>query len=124
MIIKIDDFDFEKLNINTINMMCYLNEYLEDEWIIKKKNNCFIISKNKSKIYTLEYLKVNGTAIESDKQKYILTFLFNGLSNGWSIKKINKKYIFSKKHEGKKEIFSDNYINTFMKDNFNFNLIK
>jgi hypothetical protein len=124
MIINIDKFDFEKLNNNTINMMYYLNEYLEHEWKIKKRDTCFIISKEKSKIYTLECLNVTGVTIESDKQKYILAFLFNGLNNGWAIKKKDNKYIFSKNHEGKKEIFSDNYVNTFMKEAFNFKLIK
>ncbi len=41
--------------------------------------------------------------------------------------KSNNQYIFYKNHKGKKEIFSDNYINTFftfLKDVFNFNLIK
>ena len=41
-----------------------------------------------------------------------------------SSKEVQAVYIFSKKHEGKKEIFSDSYINTFLKENFNFNLIK
>ena len=36
-------------------------------------------------------------------------------------KKNKDEYIFIKNHEGKKEIFSNNYINTFLKDNFNFN---
>jgi hypothetical protein len=53
-----------------------------------------------------------------------LAFIYNGLNNGWTIKKQKNEYIFSKKHEGKKEIFSDSYINTFLKENFNFNLIK
>jgi hypothetical protein len=124
MIVNFDNFDFEKLNTNTINTMYYLNDYLEKEWKIKKRDNCFIISKHKSKIYTLDYLNNTGTPIEIDKEKYILAFLFNGLNNGWTIKKNNKKYIFSKNHEGKKEFFSDTYINTFIKDNFNLQLIK
>ena len=56
--------------------------------------------------------------------KYKLGFLYNVLNNGWVIKKSNANYIFIKNHEGKTEIFSNNYINTFLKENFNFNLIK
>jgi len=124
MIVNMESFDFEKMNSNTVSMMNYLNDYLENEWKIKKKQNCYIISNHCSKIYTLDSLQVNGTAISDSKQKYILAFIYNGLNNGWTIKKQNSKYIFSKNHEGKKEIFSDSYINTFLKDNFNFNLIK
>ena len=57
--------------------------------------------------FTCMYSQVNGTAISDSKQKYILAFIYNGLNNGWTIKKQNSKYIFSKNHEGKKEIFSD-----------------
>lgn len=124
MKINMESFDFENLNQKTINMMNYLNDYLENEWKIKKKENCYIIYNNKSKIYTLDNLQVNGNKIINNKQQYILAFIYNGLNNGWTIKKYNNQYIFSKNHEGKKEIFSDSYINTFLKDNFNFNLIK
>jgi hypothetical protein len=125
MKINTENFDFEKINDNVLNMMTYLYNYIEDGWKIKKRDNCYIIYNNHSKIYTLDNLnfKNNNTEI-NDKNKYILAFLFNGLNNGWTIKKNNKKYIFYKNHEGKKEIFLDNYINTFLKENFNFNLIK
>jgi hypothetical protein len=54
--------------------------------------------------------------IEAEKfQKMI--FVFNALEAGWTIKKRNDSFIFSKNHEGKKEIFSDSYLNGFMKTN-------
>ena len=46
-----------------------------------------------------------------------MTLIFNALENGWSIKKKNNVYIFNKKHEGKIEIYSDEYLTTFMRDN-------
>lgn len=46
-----------------------------------------------------------------------MLFIFNSLENGWKIKKINDKYIFSKKHENKKEVLLDNYLNNFIKEN-------
>lgn len=58
--------------------------------------------------------------IDQDKFKKIV-FLYNALDNGWSIKKRNNSYIFQKNHEGKKEIFDDNYLSIFMKDNSNIN---
>jgi hypothetical protein len=52
-------------------------------------------------------------------QKMVL--LFNAINDGWSIKKQNDSYIFKKNHEGKKEIFHDNYLLTFMEGNFDIN---
>ena len=48
-----------------------------------------------------------------------MAFLYNALENGWDIKKINKKYIFSKKHEGKKEVYLDSYLRNFLENNIN-----
>lgn len=52
-----------------------------------------------------------------------MVFLFNALEDGWEIKKNDDKYIFVKKHEGKKEVFSDNYLRRFIEQNFNINKI-
>ena len=53
-----------------------------------------------------------------------MAFIFNALDNGWEIKKKENAYIFSKKHEGKKEVFLDNYLIQFMVRNFNIDSIK
>ena len=47
-----------------------------------------------------------------------MKFLYNALEDGWEIKKNEDKYIFVKKHEGKKEVFSDNYLRLFIEKNF------
>jgi hypothetical protein len=52
-----------------------------------------------------------------------MLFLYNALNNGWTIKKRNESYIFTKNHEGKKEIFNDSYLSIFMKDNMDINTI-
>ena len=52
-----------------------------------------------------------------------MTSLYNALEDGWEIKKNNDKYIFIKKHEGKKEVFSDNYLRRFIETNFDINKI-
>ena len=52
-----------------------------------------------------------------------MLFLFNAINDGWSIKKRNDSYIFSKNHEGKKEVFLDSYLLSFMKGNFDINKI-
>ncbi len=62
--------------------------------------------------------------LEVDKIKFQkMIFLYNALDNGWSIKKRNDSYIFTKNHEGKKEIFDEAYLSIFMKENVNINNI-
>jgi hypothetical protein len=63
-------------------------------------------------------------SLEIDKIKFQkMVFLFNALDNGWSIKKRKDSYIFTKNHEGKKEVFDETYLATFMKDNIDINNI-
>jgi hypothetical protein len=50
-----------------------------------------------------------------------MLFLFNAINDGWSIKKRRDSYIFTKNHEGKKEILLDSYLLSFMKGNFDMN---
>lgn len=46
-----------------------------------------------------------------------LMFLNNALNDGWSIKKSAENYIFTKKHENKREIFQENYLENFIISN-------
>lgn len=46
-----------------------------------------------------------------------MIFIMNALEKGWSIKKAQESYIFTKKHENKKEIFQENYLEEFIKSN-------
>lgn len=69
-------------------------------------------------------LKINNIDLNVNSNKlHKMIFIFNALENGWTIKKKNKKYIFSKNNEGKKEIFSEDYLPSFIKDNSNINNI-
>lgn len=69
-------------------------------------------------------LKINNVDLNVNSNKlHKMIFIFNALENGWTIKKKNKKYIFSKNNEGKKEIFSEDYLASFIKDNSNINNI-
>jgi hypothetical protein len=64
----------------------------------------------------------NAKSLEINKIKFQkMVFLFNALDNGWSIKKRKDSYIFTKNHEGKKEIFDESYLSIFMKDNTDIN---
>jgi len=46
-----------------------------------------------------------------------MLFICNALNNGWSIKKRKDSYIFTKNHEGKKEVFLDSFLQNFIMKN-------
>jgi hypothetical protein len=52
------------------------------------------------------------------KQYQKIIFINNALEDGWSIKKMNEKYIFTKKHENRREIFQEDYLENFIISNF------
>ena len=52
-----------------------------------------------------------------------MAFLYNALENAWTIKKNKDCYVFSKNHEGKKEVYLDSYLKRFMETNLDFNKI-
>ena len=50
------------------------------------------------------------------KAQHKITFIINAIESGWSVRKRNGSYIFSKKHEGRKEIFKETYLDTFINE--------
>jgi len=54
-------------------------------------------------------------------QKMLL--LYNTIEQGWSVKKRNGSYVFTKNHENKKEVLDDSYLMKFMKSNLDLNKI-
>ena len=139
-----DTDDINKLTPGLLDMMDYLYSYLDNDWTIKKRRNSYILAKDKHKMFVSESIRFTNSSLtmpsssknlnhhssenhdtNNNKTKYIFYFLYNVLNNGWTIKKTRQEeYTFIKNHEGKKEIFSNKYLHTFMKDNFNFQLIK
>ncbi len=59
----------------------------------------------------------------STKQIQVMAFLMNALERGWSVKKKNNEYIFSKKHEGKREVFQENYLESFIQSNLDMSIL-
>ena len=57
------------------------------------------------------------------KQLQIMAFLMNALEKGWTVKKKNNEYIFSKKHEGKREVFQENYLESFIQSNLDMSIL-
>ena len=76
----------------------------------------------KINIDSLKDLEENNFKVDSIKfQKMLL--LFNSIEQGWSVKKRGDSYVFSKNHEGKKEVLEDTYLLKFMKTNLDLNKI-
>jgi hypothetical protein len=70
----------------------------------------------KINLETLKDLENENIKIDVIKfQKMLL--LFNSIEQGWSVKKRNDSYVFTKNHEGKKEVLEDAYLLKFMKTN-------
>jgi hypothetical protein len=52
-----------------------------------------------------------------------MIFIQNALDQGWTIKKTDDSYIFTKKHENRREIFQENYLETFLISNFSKDIL-
>jgi hypothetical protein len=65
---------------------------------------------------------VKNIKIDDFKFQKMLLF-YNCIEDGWTIKKNNNSFVFSKKHEGKKQILDDSYLIKFMKTNLDINRI-
>ena len=59
----------------------------------------------------------NNVKLEKAALRKML-FIMNALDQGWSIKKSLDSYIFTKKHENRREIFQENYLEDFLFSNF------
>ena len=71
---------------------------------------------------SLKDLENNNFKVDAIKfQKMLL--LYNTIDQGWSVKKRNDSYVFTKNHENKKEVLDDSYLMKFMKTNLDLNKI-
>lgn len=74
------------------------------------------------KLHSLKDLENENVKVD------IITFqkmmlLFNSIEQGWSVKRREGSYVFTKAHENKKEILNDKYLLQFMKTNLDLNKI-
>lgn len=57
----------------------------------------------------------NSTVVQLQTKSFQeMIILFNAINDGWTINKIDRTYVFSKRHENKKEIFHEDYLATFL----------
>lgn len=52
-----------------------------------------------------------------------MAFIYNAIQSGWTVKLNKDSYIFTKKHEGKKEIFLDTFMKSFIEKNMNIDTV-
>lgn len=52
-----------------------------------------------------------------------MIFIYNSLEDGWDVKKNGDQYVFLKPHEGKKDVYTDEYLDKFIERNFDFSLV-
>jgi hypothetical protein len=52
-----------------------------------------------------------------------MLFLTNAIEKGWTVKKNKNSYVFKKKHENKREILNDEYLDKFIDSNLDINLL-
>ena len=52
-----------------------------------------------------------------------MVFIANAIENGWTVSKKTDTYVFSKKHEGRKEVFLDSYLDQFVETNSDLSLL-
>ena len=50
-----------------------------------------------------------------------MMFVYNAINDGWCVKKKDNSFTFTKNHEGKQEIFDDEYLSTFIVSNLDMN---
>jgi hypothetical protein len=104
----------------------FIEEYLEQSYKIKKQGTIYLLKNRINKILIDEttinkMYKTRPNIISNatgQKNTYISQFLLKSLQNKWTIEKKHHNYILSKKHRGKKEYFSPNFLTCFMENSF------
>ena len=46
-----------------------------------------------------------------------MSFIYNAINTGWAVKKKEDKFFFTKKHENKREVYLDTYLQKFIESN-------
>jgi hypothetical protein len=75
---------------------------------------------------TTQYIEIptksDKISIDNPKVKKMI-FIMNALEQGWSVKKRGDEFVFHKKHEGRKEILRNDYLDYFIESNFDSSCI-
>ena len=124
---KIYGFDSASVSVSSISSKDILNKDKSniESYDINKKQE--IKNRKKEDIIPLKQgilalkERIDNGKMDANKELkneiYVMIFLMNTLDNGWSVRKKNNNFVFRKKHNDKKEIYSDNYLVNFLKSN-------
>jgi hypothetical protein len=64
------------------------------------------------------HISNDTTHIQFERKLLIkMNFIYNAIQDGWCVKKQKDCFIFSKKHEGKKQVFQPEYLERFIEKN-------
>ncbi len=66
MNIHIDNFDMREISVELLNRMVYLHSYLENDWTIKKRDGCYIMTKESNKIIISDSCDYSKLKINKD----------------------------------------------------------
>ncbi len=76
--------------------------------LIKGQNMSFSVNLDKLKNIIGDKTKLDPITFQK------MIFIYNAIDDGWNVKKMDDTFVLSKKHLGKKEIFREDYLSTFM----------
>jgi arginine decarboxylase-like protein len=98
---------------------CFIQQYLEQKYKIKKQGTVYLLKKNNNKVIIdatsiMKVMKNNDLLLNP----FICRFLLKSLRNNWTLEKKQNNYILTKRHHGKKEYFSPSFLTGFMENNF------
>jgi hypothetical protein len=113
----------QSIQITQITQITQIHPYTHNNNIGTKKKED-IISLKDGILALKEFMNretMNKEMMDMNKELrqeiYIMIFLMNALESGWSIRKKDNNFVFRKRHNHKKEVYSDNYLVNFLKNN-------
>lgn len=59
---------------------------------------------------------------DANRRMRVLGFIASALEDGWTVKKKSGSYVFSKPHEGKKQVFSQEFLADFVEKHLSASL--
>ena len=51
-------------------------------------------------------------------------FIYNAIEDGWTVHKRHEKYVFTHRHDKRREVLSEDYLTIFIKTNLTLNTNK
>ncbi len=52
-----------------------------------------------------------------------MAFVYNAVQSGWSVRKKDGAYVFSRRHRGDKEIYLDSFLKRFIEENLDIDRV-